>query len=104
MQAVSGEERVGANVPRFPVQIVHAEFEFPDHISEPARDLIRKMLTVDPEQRATMQDVRMHPFMNEGYSVCLLSISSEEAGGGRLGSGVLVNAAIAMINALPIFC
>jgi serine/threonine protein kinase len=48
---------------------VHAEFEFPDHISGPARDLIRKMLTVDPEKRATMQDVRAHPFMNDGYSV-----------------------------------
>ena len=34
--------------------------ELPDHLSEQSKDLIKKMLTVEPNKRITMQDVAVH--------------------------------------------
>ncbi|KXS22345.1 Pkinase-domain-containing protein [Gonapodya prolifera JEL478] len=42
-------------------------FHVPDHVSSSARDLLHSMLQVDPEQRATVDELRAHPWTNEGY-------------------------------------
>eukprot|EP00300_Choanocystis_sp_HF-7_P009458 c16447_g1_i3.p1 GENE.c16447_g1_i3~~c16447_g1_i3.p1 ORF type:complete len:457 (+),score=82.54 c16447_g1_i3:257-1627(+) len=40
-------------------------YTLPTHLSEGARDLIQTMLVVDPLQRTTIDDVRMHPWFME---------------------------------------
>lgn len=44
-----------------------ADFSFPspywDDISEQSKDLIRRMIVVDPEKRAKIEDVLAHPFL-----------------------------------------
>lgn len=43
------------------------QYIIPPYISHDARSLIRRLLTPDPQRRATMEEVRMHPWMNVGY-------------------------------------
>ena len=49
-------------------QIKLARFDYPspywDSVGDPALDLIDKMLTVDPEQRATIDECLQHPWIN----------------------------------------
>jgi len=44
---------------------------FPDHIpiSEPARDLIVKILHFDPARRPTLDEIVNHPFLNNGGTI-----------------------------------
>jgi serine/threonine protein kinase len=43
-----------------------AKFEFPEDIVDPdAKDLIAKMIVVDPEKRPTMEEVYNHPFLKD---------------------------------------
>ena len=41
-------------------------YNFPDHvpISDMARDLIKKILVIDPKQRLTLDEVASHPWLN----------------------------------------
>lgn len=41
-------------------KIVHGDYFVPDHVSMECRDLIGRMLVVDPSQRATLDQVRTH--------------------------------------------
>ena len=68
-------------------QIITADFVFPPHppISEEARDLIQKLLVVDPEERLSSEQILRHPWLqvtsntgvwerfNEAYSYCYSS-------------------------------
>lgn len=51
------------------VQILHADFEFVepyfDEVSSQAKDLIRKMLVVDPDKRLSAQAVLKHPWFSD---------------------------------------
>ena len=38
-----------------------------DHISEPARDLVRKMLLLDPNNRITVEEALEHPWIRVIY-------------------------------------
>lgn len=55
--------------PNVPIveQISKGMYEFPDtefrHVSADAKDLIRRLLTVDPQERYKMQEVKQHPWM-----------------------------------------
>ncbi|KAI8137445.1 hypothetical protein BJV82DRAFT_341881 [Fennellomyces sp. T-0311] len=40
---------------------------FPDHLSKDCVDLLTRILVVDPKRRATLSQVRSHPWMNKGY-------------------------------------
>lgn len=45
------------------------EFHSPywDDVSEEAKDLVKKLLTVEPSQRITLEEAKEHPwFLNEG--------------------------------------
>ena len=46
-------------------QIITADFVFPPHppISEEARDLIQKLLVVDPEERLSSEQIIRHPWL-----------------------------------------
>ncbi len=47
-------------------KIGEGKFSFPDHVSGSAQDLIRGMLQVNVLARSTMQQIRLHPWVNEG--------------------------------------
>ncbi|KAI9255582.1 kinase-like domain-containing protein [Phascolomyces articulosus] len=40
---------------------------YPDHLSKDCVDLLTKILVVDPKRRATLSQVRSHPWMNKGH-------------------------------------
>ena len=42
------------------------DYHIPTHVSEAARHLLRRMLTVDPVKRATIAEIREMPFFQEG--------------------------------------
>lgn len=54
-------------IPLLNEKIVKGEFSFPETpaISDLAKDLVRKMLTVDPEQRPKIADVLAHPWLQD---------------------------------------
>jgi len=53
----------GANSQELCRKIVKGKFELPSWVPEPCKDLIRRMLTVDPMQRITIGDVALHPWV-----------------------------------------
>lgn len=42
---------------------IKGQFELPCDLSEELQDLIKTMLTVDPEQRATINEILQHPWL-----------------------------------------
>lgn len=44
-------------------KIKHGEFTIPGHVPDMARDLISRMLVVDPLQRITCADIKRHPWL-----------------------------------------
>jgi len=44
-------------------KIIRGEVNYPDEISEGARDLVAKLLVKGPEQRACLEDVLKHPWI-----------------------------------------
>ncbi|PRP85502.1 hypothetical protein PROFUN_06871 [Planoprotostelium fungivorum] len=47
---------------------VKANYELPDHVSTECKQLIGRMLTVDPKKRATIAEVRQSAWVNRGYA------------------------------------
>jgi len=49
-------------------KIKACEYSFPDNasISENAKDLISKILVIEPEKRLTLDEILLHPFINHG--------------------------------------
>lgn len=47
---------------------IRGNYEEPETLSPSVRDLIRKMLTPSPRDRITIEDIRLHPWINEGFS------------------------------------
>jgi len=43
-------------------------YEEPDTLSQGVKDLIRNMLNPSPRERITIEEIRMHPWINEGFS------------------------------------
>lgn len=44
------------------MQVKLGKFSMPSDLPAEARDLIRRMLEVDPSKRITMEKIRVHPF------------------------------------------
>merc|ERR1712060_507843 len=78
-------------------KIKRGEFEFLrpywDPISDKAKDLIRKMLTVDPKKRITCQGALQHPWLKEAADHYVKEISTvvklQEGAKLKLKAGVL---------------
>ena len=47
-------------------KILECKIEFPDYLSEEAKDLINKILVVDPEKRITIPQIKKHSFFLKG--------------------------------------
>ena len=43
-------------------KILSGDFSIPKHVSQDARDLLRKVLNTDPTKRFTSKDIRSHPW------------------------------------------
>lgn len=48
--------------------IVNAQFEIPAYVPAGVADLMKKMMVVDPHTRLSMEEVRQHPWVNDGYT------------------------------------
>ncbi|KAJ3081838.1 hypothetical protein HK102_002103 [Quaeritorhiza haematococci] len=49
-------------------KIATANYKIPPYFSEGSADLIKRMLVVDASKRATIEEIRRHPWTNEGYT------------------------------------
>lgn len=49
-------------------RIVKVNYQFPSHVSDDARDLIRKLLVRDPNRRLSLDEVLRHPFITKDYT------------------------------------
>ena len=47
-------------------KIASAQVTFPDHVSHPCRDLLRRMMTADPAKRITLASAKLHPWTTAG--------------------------------------
>lgn len=45
------------------------DYTFPSHVSEDARNLVRRLLVCDPNRRMNLDDVLNHPFITKDYSI-----------------------------------
>lgn len=50
-------------------KILDCKLEFAPNTDDAARDLIKKLLTVNPEKRITFDEIKQHPFLKIGNSV-----------------------------------
>ena len=48
-------------------KIINGHYEIPLYVSDKAKDLIRKLLTVDPNKRITIKQIKEHPWFNLSY-------------------------------------
>lgn len=53
------------NMDQLHQQILQCNYTLKDEISKEARDLIKKILILDPEQRATSEDILVHPWLSD---------------------------------------
>lgn len=60
-----------SNVKKTYSRIKTNSYSFPDHvqISDPARDLIKRILIKDPKKRPSLDDILNHEFLNPNYSI-----------------------------------
>lgn len=56
-------------------KIREGSYAVPNHVSESAKDLIAKILVVDPVKRATIADVRNHPWFQVDLPDYLISLA-----------------------------
>lgn len=51
-------------------RIAKADFDFPDYFKDSsAKDLLRKILVVDPSKRYTFEQILSHDFMNPKHGI-----------------------------------
>ncbi|OMJ28306.1 Fatty acyl-CoA synthetase and RNA processing-associated kinase 1 [Smittium culicis] len=68
----------GDNINQLYKYILSTQLNFPDHISQSASSLLKRMLVSNPAQRATMAEIRSHEWL-EPYSHFFKDIEAEES-------------------------
>ena len=53
----------GASINLLYTYILETQLEFPEHVSESASSLLRRMLVPDPKYRAKMPEIMAHPWL-----------------------------------------
>ncbi|PQK13769.1 hypothetical protein BB8028_0004g07000 [Beauveria bassiana] len=56
------------SMPALHAKIKKGVVDYPSWLSSECKHLMSRMLVTDPKQRATMQEVMIHPWMTKGYS------------------------------------
>lgn len=57
-------------------RILQAKVDYPSHVSQLARDLINKLLRVNPASRLTLNEVKVHPFIVKHWPIKPINQSS----------------------------
>ena len=83
-------------------RIVAADFHTPMHVSEPCQHLLRCMLTADPEQRITIQQVLQHPWLQTASPPCTKVRTTAALCASRGCACTLVSATILQKRDLPV--
>ena len=52
--------------------IIDCKLDFPDYVNDLGKDLIYKLLTVEPDKRITISEIKNHPFYLKGHFLCNL--------------------------------
>lgn len=77
-------------------QVAQAKYEFYDNewkgVSELAKDLVRKLLVVDPAERLSMEQVMAHPWLETAVATCRHELEQKQSddkgvAGGKGGAG-----------------
>ena len=55
------------------MKIERGEFRMARHLSDPAKDLISRMICVDPKARITIEQIIQHPWFQEGFDPRMLA-------------------------------
>ena len=50
-------------------KILQCNIEYPDYVSDIAKDLLQKILVPNPEERIDINDIKKHPFYNKGKRI-----------------------------------
>jgi len=83
--------------------VAKAKYEFHEaewsSISDGAKDLISKLLVVDPLQRLTMQQLLDHSWLKGSVAAAKASIEAAKKGGSKKGSSKAAGAPSAMVSA-----
>ena len=83
--------------------VAKAKYEFHEaewsSISDGAKDLISKLLVVDPLQRLTMQQLLDHSWLKSSVAAAKASIEAAKKGGSKKGSSKAAGAPSAMVSA-----
>ena len=48
-------------------KILSGKFDLPNRLSHDCKDLIKKILTVNPKNRINIQDIKNHPFLIQNF-------------------------------------
>lgn len=72
------ENPEGDNIQQLYRYILNTPLTFPEHVSTEARDLLHKMLVPDPAQRATLQIVMEHPWLQPYAHLFTHSVEESE--------------------------
>lgn len=47
---------------------IKGNYDEPEYLSPSVRDLVRKMLNPNPKERLTISEIRLHPWVNDGFT------------------------------------
>jgi serine/threonine protein kinase len=58
-------------------RVLRGDYKAPSFVSRESRDLLRRMLTVDPRRRATLVDVLAHSWVETAFTASSYGYSNE---------------------------
>lgn len=96
----------GKTYPDLYKRIVAGQLAFPDHVSNSARDLLRRMLTVDATRRLSLANVATHPWVTVGLPApTAAAVAAAQSLYGTVpssaGMGGIMQASNGLISSLP---
>ena len=50
-------------------QILSAKIEYPDHLSDLSKDMLQKIIVIDPDKRIKIHEIKEHPFYQLGKAI-----------------------------------
>ena len=50
-------------------QILSAKIDYPDHLSDLSKDMLQKIIVVDPDKRIKIREIKQHPFYLMGEAI-----------------------------------
>jgi len=60
-------------------KVLKGEYETPDYLSNDCKDLLSKMLVVDPKERITIEGIMAHPWVQDPFAPPLVAVVEAQA-------------------------